>query len=92
MLRPINYGILVLITYELNSLFNSQADVSCGARGLKFGFNLHPTQYGPRPQKPCLWDYEQPRYRPACTSAQSDQRLIIHILEIIISKIATSEI
>ena len=35
---------------------------------------------------------EQHRHRPACASAQSDQRIFIRFLESIICKLATGEI
>ena len=47
--------------------------------------------YGPRRQKTCLQGVcKQHRRRPACASAQSDQRLCF--LESIVCKLATGEI
>ena len=49
--------------------------------------------YGPRREKTCLRRFaKQHMHRPACTSAQSDQRLCYSLLESIISKFATSAI
>ena len=43
-------------------------------------------------RKPVFGVCEQQGRRPACASAQSDQRRVIHLLESILSKLATGEL
>ena len=48
--------------------------------------------WAPTPENLSSEVCEQHRHRPACTSAQSDQRFVICFLKSFISRLATSEI
>ena len=54
--------------------------------------SMHMSNLGLNARKPVFGGCEQQRRRPACASAQSDQRHCIRFLESIIPKLATSEI
>ena len=62
--------------------------------GPKAGIYLRPIQYdtGLDVRKPVFGGFEQHRRKPACTSGQSDQPLVIQVLKCIILERATGEI